>query len=357
MQRTGQTQNMTLRKPCDAKLVIPSQLCRMKTAKVFMEPDNIKIFALNTSREFGVQVCQNLGLPLCEHEEREFEDHEHKSRPLVDVRGKDVFVIHSLHADDMQSANDKLVRLLFFIGALKDAAATRVTAIVPYLCYARKDRKTQPYDPVSTQYVARLFEGVGTDCVVTLDVHNLAAFQNAFRCRTEHVEANPLFVDYFAPILAAQEVIVISPDAGGIKRAERFRQALGAALQRPIGAGFAEKYRAKGIVTGEMVIGDIEGKIAIIIDDLISTGGTISRVAKVCRDRGANQVFAVASHGVFVGGANTVLADDALDQTIVSNAIPPFRIVDERARTKLLVLDCAPLFAQAIRVIRGGRPG
>jgi ribose-phosphate pyrophosphokinase len=319
-----------------------------------MEPDNINVFALNASREFGVQVCRNLGVPLCAHEEREFEDYEHKARPLVDVRAKDVFVIQSLHADDMQSANDKLVRLLFFIGTLKDAAAARVTAIVPYLCYARKDRKTQPYDPVTTQYVARMFEAVGADCVVTLDVHNLAAFQNAFRCRTEHIEANALFVNYFAPSLDNEEIIVISPDAGGIKRAERFRQTLSAALQRPIGAGFAEKYRAKGIVTGEMVIGDIEGKIAIIIDDLISTGGTIARVAKVCRDRGAKKVFAVATHGVFVGSANAVLADDALDETIVTNSIPPFRVTNDIARKKLLVIDCAPMFADAIRMIQSG---
>lgn len=321
-----------------------------------MKTDSIRIFALNTSHEFGVQVCQNLGLTLSEHEEREFEDREHKARPLANVRGKDVFVIQSLHADDAQSANDKLVRLLFFIGALKDAAATRVTAIVPYLCYARKDRKTQPDDPITTQYVARLFEAVGTDCVVTLDVHNLAAFQNAFRCRTEHLEANTMFAQHFGQLLPKEEIIVISPDAGGIKRAERFRQALGALLQRPIGAGFAEKYRAKGIVTGEMVVGDIEGKIAIIIDDLISTGGTIARVAKVCRERNAKQVFAVASHGVFVGDANAVLADDALDQTIVTSSIPPFRVVDEIAQSKLLVLDCAPLFADAIRTIHEGYP-
>jgi len=316
-----------------------------------MDPDNLRIFALNASREFGIQVCRHLGVTLSEHEEREFEDREHKARPLTNVRGKDVFVIHSLHADDGQSANDKLVRLLFFIGTLKDAAATRVTAVIPYLCYARKDRKTQPDDPVTTQYIARLFEVVGTDCVVTLDVHNLAAFQNAFRCRTEHIEANTMFVQHFAPLLINQEIIVISPDAGGIKRAERFRQALGAALQCQIGSGFAEKYRAKSVVSGDMVMGDIAGKISIIIDDLISTGGTIAHVAKVCRERDAKKVFAVASHGVFVGGANTVLADDALDQMIVTSSIPPFRVVDDIARSKLLVLDCAPLFADAIRMI------
>ena len=123
------------------------------------------------------------------HEERECEDGEHKARPLISVRGKNVFVVQSLYGDDRQSGNDKLCRLLFSIDALKDAAAARVTAVVPYLAYARKDRKTKPRDPVTTRYVAALFEAVGIDTVMTLDVHNLAAFQNAFRCRPEHLEA------------------------------------------------------------------------------------------------------------------------------------------------------------------------
>lgn len=313
--------------------------------------DTLRLFALNASREFGLAVGQHLGLPLCEHEEREFEDGEHKARPISGVRNKDVFVIQSLHADPAQSANDKLMRLLFFIGTLKDAGAARVTAITPYLSYARKDRKTQPDDPVTTQYVARLFESVGTDRIVTMDVHNLAAYQNAFRCRTEHLEANPLFVQHFMPLLENDDIIVVSPDAGGIKRAERFRQVLGAAIQKPIHSGFAEKYRAKGVVSGEMVVGDIEGKIAIIIDDLISTGGTIARVAKVCRERGAKQIHAVATHGLFVGGANAVLASEALDGTIVTNTVPAFRVTDEKARGKLRVLDCAPLFANAITLV------
>ena len=221
---------------------------------------------------------------------------------------RDVFVIHSLYGEPAQSANDKLVRLLFFIGALKDAAAGRVTAVVPYLAYARKDRKTKARDPVTTRYVACLFEAVGTDCVVTLDVHNLAAFQNAFRCRTENLEANSLFVAHFAPLVRDAEVAVVSPDAGGIKRAEQFRNRLADALQRPVGAAFAEKYRSAGVVSGEALVGDVGGKVAIIIDDLISAGTTIARAAQACRDHGATRVLAAASHGLFAGAANAVLA-------------------------------------------------
>ena len=142
--------------------------------------NELLLFALGATRPHGDAIARRLGLELSPHEEREFEDGEHKSRPLISVRGRDVYVIHSLYGDREQSANDKLVRLLFFLGALRDASAGRVTAIVPYLAYARKDRKSKPRDPVTTRYVASLFEAVGTDRVVTLDVHNLAAFQNAY---------------------------------------------------------------------------------------------------------------------------------------------------------------------------------
>lgn len=184
------------------------------------------VFALQASRDFGEKVCAVAGVSLSAHEEREFEDGEHKTRPLVNVRNRDVYVIQSLYGDQQQSVNDKLCRLLFFLGALRDASAGRVTAVVPYLCYARKDRKSKPRDPVTTRYVAALFEAVGTGRVVTLDVHNLAAFQNAFRIRTDHLEARGLFVDHFAPLVQSEEIVVVSPDAGGVKRAEDFRQAL-----------------------------------------------------------------------------------------------------------------------------------
>src|SRR5512135_309301 len=184
---------------------------------------DLAVFALGASAEFGAAVAREMGIALEGLEERAFEDGEHKTRPRVIVRDRDVYVLQSLHSDPAQSVNDKLVRLLLFLGALRDASAARVTAVVPYLAYARKDRKSKSRDPVSTRYVAQLFEAVGADCVVTLDVHNLAAFQNAFRCRSENLEANPLFVSHFATRLAEADVVVVSPDAGGIKRAEDFR--------------------------------------------------------------------------------------------------------------------------------------
>ena len=178
-----------------------------------------------------------------------------------------------------ESASDKLVRLLFFIGALKDAGAARVTAVTPYLAYARKDRRTKPHDPVITRYVAQMFEAVGTDAVVALDVHNPAAFENAFRIRNVALTAAPLFVDY-AKTLSAEKLCVVSPDLGGGKRAELLRQALEAATAKPVGKGFAEKHRSGGVVSGDMFVGEVEGATVLLVDDLISTGGTLLRAAR-----------------------------------------------------------------------------
>lgn len=314
----------------------------------------LQLFALEGSRAFGEQVARHLGLPLSAHEEREFEDGEHKARPLVNVRGDDVMVIHSLYGDQRHSGNDKLCRLLFFIGALKDAAAAQVTAVVPYLAYARKDRKTQPRDPVTTRYVAALFEAVGSDAVMTMDVHNLAAYQNAFRCRAEHLEANKLFVEYFAPILRDREAVVVSPDAGGIKRAEQFRLRLSDTLGKPVNAAFAEKHRSQGVVSGELLVGEVQGKVAIIIDDLISSGTTIARTARACRERGAQTVLAAATHGLFMNDAATVLADAALERLVVVDTVPPFHLGEGPLKKKLTVLDSTMLFAEAIRRLHEG---
>lgn len=318
--------------------------------------ERVALFALNATREFGERVAGHLGSALEAHEEREFEDGEHKSRPLVSVRERDVFVIQSLHADARQSVNDKLIRLLFFLGALRDASAARVTAVIPYLAYARKDARTQPRDPVTTRYVAGLFEAVGADRVVTLDVHNLAAFQNAFRIRTDHLEATKLFVAHFAPRLRDEaRITVVSPDAGGIKRAERLRQALGRALNRELEVAFLEKARGKGVLRGGRLVGDVADSTVIILDDLIGTGGTLLHAARACRAAGARRVYAAATHGVFVGDAAQMLAADELEQTVVTDTIPPFRLAGkEQVLRKLIVLSTAELFAQAIARLHAG---
>ncbi|MDQ2696663.1 MAG: ribose-phosphate pyrophosphokinase [Pseudomonadota bacterium] len=317
-------------------------------------PGELRLFALESSREFGERVARTLGTPLSDHEERDFEDGEHKARPLESVRDRDVYVIQSLYSDPRQSVNDKLCRLLFFLGALRDAAAGRVTAVVPYLGYARKDRKTKARDPLTSRYVAALFEAVGTDRVVTLDVHNLAAYQNAFRCATEHLEAKGLFVDWLRGRFRDDEVVVVSPDAGGVKRVDRLRDAWRGAGGGTLPSAFMEKQRSEGVVSGKALVGEVRDKVAVILDDLVSSGTTLARAAAACRAKGARRVYAAVTHGLFVGDANAVLADPALDGLLVTDSIPPFRLDPGLLQGKVTVLPVADLFAQAIASLHRG---
>lgn len=315
---------------------------------------SLKIFALNSSKEFGTKIAKEIGISLCRHEERDFEDGEHKIRSLENIRNCDVYVVQSIYEDDQQSVNDKLCRLLFFIGSLRDAGAKSVTAITPYLCYMRKDRKTKSRDPVTSRYIASLFEAIHTHRIVTIDVHNLQAYQNGFRCHTEHLEAQRVFTDYFSSLLANEEIAVMSPDAGGVKRAEQFRQRMEKRLQRSIPLIFMEKQRSKGVVSGENVVGEVEGKVVIIIDDLISSGTTLARSAKACTSMNAKKVYAAATHGAFIGKASKVLDEKSLQEVVITNSIPPFRLSDNIKNRKVKILDITPLFAETIKRLHMG---
>jgi ribose-phosphate pyrophosphokinase len=314
----------------------------------------LSLFAVEGTRDYGLRVAQHLELVLDEHEERAFEDGEHKIRPLVNVRRHDVFVIHSLYADTEQSPNDKLCRLLFFIGALKDARAERVTAVVPYLCYARKDRRTQPRDPITTKYVAQMFEASGADAVLTLDVHNVAAFENAYRCPVSNLEATPLFVDHFARLLRHERVAVVSPDIGGAKRVEQFRRALAAEMDEEPTAAFVEKRRSGGVVTGELLVGEVQDRAVIILDDLISSGTTLQRAARSCRQAGATRIFAAATHGLFMGEAPAVLADPLFESVTVTDTVRSVAAAEGRLPKSIVHLDSARLVADAIIAAHSG---
>jgi ribose-phosphate pyrophosphokinase len=318
--------------------------------------DRLRLFALNGTSELGRDISNLLGHDLSAHEEREFEDGEHKARPLDPVGGADVYVIHSLHGGPQQSANDKLCRLLFFIGALKDAGARQVTAVAPYLCYSRKDRRTKVNDPVTTRYTAALFEAMGCDTVVTLEVHNEAAFENAFRCRAIALTAAPLMIARIKATIGEEPLCVISPDLGGGKRAELLREALETAIGRPVGKAFAEKRRSAGIVSGDLFVGDVAGATCIVVDDLISTGGTLVRAARAARTRGARRVLACVAHGLFMPGAETALADPAIDRIIATDVVPPFRLPAGPVRDKLDIVPAAPLLAEAIGRLHEGKP-
>lgn len=320
-----------------------------------MSLPELRVFFLSESRSLGEQVCRALGSEPGKLEERQFEDGEHKNRPLENVRGRDVFVIQSLYGEPGCSVNDKLCRLLFFLGSLHDASAGRITAVLPYLCYARKDRKTKTRDPVTSRYIAQILEAVGIDRVLTMDVHNLAAYQNAFRRHADHLEAKKLFTEHFASLVGDSPAVVVSPDIGGVKRAEAFRSFLAARLNtEDVSSAFMEKHRSAGVVSGETVVGDIRDKTVIIIDDLISSGGTIARTAHACRERGADTIYAAATHGLFVQDAGKVLSAAPLDQLVVTDTIPPFRLDEKLLAGKLTVLNSANLFADAIRCIHNG---
>ncbi len=313
--------------------------------------DTVKklIFALDSSKAFGTMVAEATGMTLSGHEERDFPEGEHKIRSLVDVRNKSVFVIYSLYGEIELTVNDKLCRLLFFIASLKDAGALEVAVIAPYLCYSRKDRKTKSNDPITTQYVARLFEAMGTDRFATLDVHNVQAFENAFRIPTIHLESKAYVASYFAPLIKNQETVVLSPDSGGIKRAMAFAQALENELKKPIPVAVMHKTRSEGVVGGtEHIFGDVGNKTVIIIDDLISSGTTLLRAAKACKQSGAGKVYAAAAHGVFSTGANETLKDPALDKIVITNSIPPIRLEKEIIEQKIEIINIAPLIGVLI---------
>jgi ribose-phosphate pyrophosphokinase len=313
----------------------------------------MELFALDATQEFGRKVAAELGVDLAAHEEREFEDGEHKARPLVSVRGRDVYVIQSLHSGPDTSVNDKLCRLLFFISALKENGASRVTAVIPYLAYARKDRQTKSRDPVTTKYMACLLETAGVDLVMTLEVHNIVAYQNAFRCQTIHLDPRRLFAREALGLIGDAPVVVASPDPGGVKRAQLFRETLQLSVERAVGSAFLEKRRSAGVVTGDLLAGDVEGATVLVIDDLISTGGTLARAAKACQEYGAANVFAFAAHGLFVGDASDVIRQSDLAQIFITDTVPPFRLAPDLIGRKVRILPAAPLFASAIRCCQG----
>jgi len=305
----------------------------------------MKLFGLPQTREFAAILAARLGTEPAPLEERSFEDGEFKIRPLVDVRGEHVLVCQSLSGDARMGINDKLMRLLVFCGAIEDASAAEVTAVVPYLAYWRKDRRTKSRDPVTTSYIARLLEAVGVDRVVTMDPHGDASFDNAFRCRKEASSALPLFVDHFAERAgAAARVVVLAPDSGAVARARAFAAALGKRIEREVGTAFMEKERSEGKVSGEHFAGDVRGALVIVFDDMISTGGTILRAARAAAARGAGSVHAAATHGVFSADAAQTLGSAGLASLVVTNTVP-----DAAARVPALsvaVLDATEPLAR-----------
>ncbi len=313
------------------------------------------LFAPLASRAFGERVATCLGTPLAPLEERDYEGGEHKSRPLVSVRGRVVYVIQSLSGDEAGSANDRLCRVLFLIAALKDAGAARVTACLPYIAYSRKDRRTKERDPVNSRYIAQLLEAVGVDHVMVMDVHNVAAFENAFRCSVDLLEAAPLLADRIVEQAGGSKVTIVSPDFGGAKRAQRVQALVAVRSGVPVEFAVFEKRRDEGEVSGDLVIGPVAGRHAVVVDDLISAGTTILRAVQACRAAGALSVTAFATHGVFAPGAKRLLGPDGPDRLYVTDTLLPTRLAPPPgAAGRLVVLPASALFAEALRRIGTG---
>lgn len=316
------------------------------------------LFNLDPQCQFAPALAAELDEAIAPHEDRGFEDGEHKWRPAVDPRGADAYVLSGLHGGPLDSPHDKLMRLLMFVGALREHGAVRVTAVVPYLAYARKDRRTKPYDPVSLRYVAQLFEAVGVSQVIALEAHNVAAFESAFRCPTLHLEAHRVFDPLVPELVGDAPLAVASPDPGGVKRAQLWRESLLERLARPVGFAMVDKRRSAGLVSSaSLVAGDVRDMTVLLLDDLIASGETMKRAAHALRHAGAREVIACAAHGLYTGPAPELLADAALQQLVVTDSVPPFRLPAAGAVTrKLRIASCVPLLAQAIRDCRDSWP-
>ena len=315
--------------------------------------DAIAVFAPRASETLGAKIAAALKAPLGRHEEQEFTGREYKIRPLDGVREKSVYVIQSLFGDSRGSANDRLCQLLFFIGALKDAGAARVTACVPYLAYARQDRRTEARDPITGRYVAQLLEAIGVARVLALEVHNRAAFDNAFRCGTLHLDATALLVRHFAA-QSGHEFAVVSPDIGGVKRARHFQERLEEAVGGTVNFALLEKKRSRGVVSGTLFAGDVAGRSAIVLDDLISSGTTAARAISACRRAGAVRVEFAATHASFAAEAHHLFVQDPPDKVLVTDSVDLGEDFRPYLRERLAVLSVAPLFAEAIRRLENG---
>jgi ribose-phosphate pyrophosphokinase len=309
----------------------------------------MRLFALKGSDHLGAAVASQLHIELDAIEEREFSDGEHKSRPLVSVRGEDVFVLHTLHGGAL-SAAERLLRLLFFIATCRENGAARVTAVTPYLAFMRKDQQTKPRDPVTSHYVAQLFEAAGTDMVVTIDVHNVSAFQNAFR-RSTMLSMQHAFVPRIRDLTKGSRLVVLSPDSGGIRRVHQLQEAYEAETGDAVELAMMEKHRSDDVVTGDLFAGDVEGADVVIFDDMIASGGTMVRAARACRQRGAGHVHAMATHPLLTTTSEALFAPE-IDTVTVSSSVP--LSFEPGAFGKLSVVDCAPLLAGSIQRLHAG---
>ena len=301
--------------------------------------DEIKVFSGNSNPALADAVCEYLGVPRGDAEVRTFSDGEILVEIDENVRGGDVFVIQST----CTPVNDNLMELLLMLDAFRRASAKRVTAVIPYYGYARQDRKVAPRVPISAKLVADLITTAGALRVLTVDLH-AGQIQGFFNVPVDNVFATPVILDYTRERLQQGEVTVISPDAGGVERARAFAKHLTASL------AIIDKRRARPNEVAEMhIVGDVHGKIAMLIDDMVDTAGTMVAAAKALKENGASEVIACCTHAVLSGAAIERIERSELSELIVTDTIP--LRAEARDSAKIKVLSVAHLLGEAVRRI------
>lgn len=298
---------------------------------------DIKIFAANASKELAQKMADQLGLPLGKCEVSTFSDGEIAVSIHETVRGSDVFVVQSTNTP----VNNNLMELLIMIDALKRASAGRITAVIPYFGYARQDRKSKSRDPITAKLVADLITAAGADRVLTMDLH-AAQIQGFFNIPLDHMVGMPILSRLFET-KHIEDLVVVSPDLGSVTRARAFANSLDAPI------AIIDKRRPKANVSEIMnIIGDIEGKNVVIIDDIIDTAGTLCNAANALKERGAKSVRACATHGVLSGPALERIQNSALEEVVLLDTI---HLPEEKRIDKIKSVTVATIFADAIRRI------
>ncbi len=292
----------------------------------------------NSNPEFASKVADALGVLVSDAMVGRFSEGEIRVKINQNVRGRDVFIVQPT----CPPVNDHLMELLILLDAARRASARRITAVLPYFGYARQDRKDQPRVPITAKLVANLITVAGADRVLTMDLH-AGQIQGFFDIPLDHLFAINTFVDYFTKQRPLNDLVVVSPDVGGIKMARAYAKRLRAGL------AMVDKRRVSHVDTEVMdIMGEVKGKNALIVDDLCSTASSLVEAARVLKEGGAKEVYAAITHPVLSGPARERLMGSALKELVVTDSIP---IPPERRLPKIKVLSVAPVFAEAVRCI------
>lgn len=300
--------------------------------------DKVNIFTGNAHPALAEDICKYLGVKLAEAEVKRFSDGETRVKIVQNVRGKDVFIVQSTCCP----ANENLMELLIMIDAIKRASAKRITAVLPYFGYARQDRKDQPRVPITAKLVANLLEGAGADRVLTIDLH-AGQIQGFFDIPLDNLYAVRIFEQYFSQ-KNLKDVVIVSPDVGGIKMARAYAKKLGAGL------AIVDKRRISDTQAEAMhIMGEVKGKNVIIVDDIIATAGSISEAVGALKKNGAKDIYVAVTHPVLCGPAIERLSKIELKELVVTDTIP---VSGEKMLPVITQLSVASMLGEAIKRIR-----